>query len=50
MNYIAWVVELWWNYTDRQELKHAEENVSKSQSVYHTLHVDLFMTEKRHQW
>jgi hypothetical protein len=50
MNYIAWVVELWWNYTDRQELKHTEENVSKCHSVYHTSHVDWFKTEKRPQW
>jgi DNA-binding protein len=50
MNYIASVVELWWNDTDRQELKHTEENVSKCHSVYHTSRVDWFKTEKRPQW
>jgi hypothetical protein len=50
MNYVASVVELWWNYTDRQELKHTEENVCKFHSVYHTFHMEWFKTEKRPKW
>jgi hypothetical protein len=35
MNYIASLMELWWNDTDKQELKHTEENVSKYHSTIH---------------
>jgi len=50
MNYIVSAVELWWDNTDRQEMKHTEENVSKYHCVYHVSHVDWFKTEKRSQW
>jgi hypothetical protein len=50
MNYIASAVELWWDNTDRQEMKYTEGNVSKCHCVYHISHVDWFKTEKRLQW